>query len=871
MQKKQLCGWRSFLLVYLCALFTVSSSWAMVFVLPDGVKVTVEQKLDDGNIVENHHIETVSGDEKLELKLFKEEKGYLETEAYKHSNRNGVGFICLSSKSEEKCTGPVRYKGRVEVVVIGVDSESDLSTLLLPDRMKASCLQQSSRSSSDGYLDVTVPSSKSMAHFYCSDIPRNKVDFRQLLIRGADEQAICVPGRLLPDQKADMFSAIVIRFKPNDSSYPVELFVHLADVPRVQEAQAALTEMSTVLRKSEMFDKLKAKALPLRGMSLNDEFRKKGTWGFSRLIQRAVASYYYGYFPGSLFPSFDDIPREGIPAKTILETVKLLASEENKEWVEGLISGSIYSGDLAHYRFLGEGFTCFAHTNLIQRHLNVSGAYFEDQVVNMLLNMLHAPNMPVQPKKVVSEDSDEESSDEPAKVVVTDPTGEGDLGVGFDQDLFSSRPSGVITPGGTDSIKAALLACRNVATRSPRYKGIKRFEVIVPRTAHPAFRKGAEACGMDLIYAEVDKTTFKVDTDDVRAKINHSTILIVGSAFSYPHGVVDNISALADLAREFGLFLHVDGCLGGFPLHWLQEIRQAQLKEGVQEGDDDLVSEVPLFDFSIPEVTSISIDTHKYGYSLKGSSVILFRTKMLKDALAFVEHDWPGGFYLTTNQQGSTCVGNFTAAWMALLKTGKAGYEMLAYELHHRTRDFAEIIGSYPELEVIGVPYTQVCFKAKDKSGVSILHVNDSLNEDGWQLTVCQNPPVLRFCVTGPQIQNGNIVERFEASMRKAVEHARVKGTREKANSASFYGLAKYGVNLESRENKEAFAKTAIQLMGASSNQPDDSIVEDFKQNWKRELYSLLGITELEHPHCGRPDAFLLGPFMGRPLVQPVL
>ncbi len=830
---------------YCCFMVLFSYSlWAARIELPSGLIVDTECGVDINQPQEKYQLSVTGETTNPKLSLFVEDDGYLMTESYKHCNRSGIGFISFESSAGTVSGLSPRYKGTLEVVLVreGSGTLPDLSKLSLSDELNSKVIQDNTATLENHLSFRQRQENQYLIRLVCTNVQRNKFKFRELQILGGDEGVVCVPGRVDLKRKTGCFSAIVIRFKPDHFAYKTEFFIHVADQKKVAEVEDALTEMHELTNDtSSAIARLSERALPLRNKTLDGELRKKGTNWISRFIQGLGAHYYFGYDVDNLFPSFDYIPEEGVPAAKLISVAKLLASEENKEWSTGQVSGSLYSGSIKHYEQLGEAFIPFAHTNLIQRSLNASGAYFEGQIVNMLLNMLNAPNMPVG-EPATEDDADDSSTS-------------GDT----DSDKDFSRPSGLLTPGGTESIKAALLAYGNIAHQSGNIKP----EIIVPTSVHPAFKKGAEACGMNVIYADIEEesegdntpASFKVKLTDVENKITDRTVLLVGSAFNYPHGVMDDIKGLGKLAAKHNLFLHVDGCLGGFPLHWLQVLGE----------EDKSITKVPPFDFSVPEVTSISVDTHKYGYSLKGSSVVLFRTTSLKNMVTFVDANWSGGFYLTTNLQGSTCVGNYAAAWMALLKTGKAEYMRQARELHRVTCGFAEIINSYPELEVIGTPYTQVCFKTKKGTDFSIFHVNDSLDEDKWKLTVCQNPPVLRFCVTGPQVAQSDILARFRESMDKAIEYAKShKG--EKPISASFYGLAKYGINLRHVANREAFAKVAIDLMQASSNQADEDVVADFKIHWQQELHRILGVHELNDPFCGTKKANPFSPFMGRTL-----
>ena len=171
-------------------------------------------------------------------------------------------------------------------------------------------------------------------------------------------------------------------------------------------------------------------------------------------------------------------------------------------------------------------------------------------------------------------------------------------------------PVGMVTTGGTGSIMHAVLAYREHGRKE---RGIERPNIIKPETAHAAFDKAAHLFDLELRRAPVDPVTTKVRPEVVADLIDESTVAVIGSACNYGYGTVDPIAELGALAQERGIGLHVDGCLGGFILPWGEELGYP----------------VPPFDFRVPGVTSISADTHKYAYGLKGTSVLLFRDRAL--------------------------------------------------------------------------------------------------------------------------------------------------------------------------------------------------------------------------------------------------
>jgi len=207
---------------------------------------------------------------------------------------------------------------------------------------------------------------------------------------------------------------------------------------------------------------------------------------------------------------------------------------------------------------------------------------------------------------------------------------------------------GALTSGGTESILMAIKAYRDRAKKLRPY--LTKPNIIVPTTIHPPFEKAGSYFGVELIHIELDQD-MRVNVKLVEQAINKNTILLVGSAPQYCHGVVDPISKLSDIALSHGLPLHVDACFGGFMLPWLEKLGY----------------KIPTFDFRIPGVTSISADVHKYGYSSKGASVILYRNEELRSHQYFAYGSWPGGLFGSPSLTGSRPGGMIAAAWAALV------------------------------------------------------------------------------------------------------------------------------------------------------------------------------------------------------------
>lgn len=327
-----------------------------------------------------------------------------------------------------------------------------------------------------------------------------------------------------------------------------------------------------------------------------------------------------------------------------------------------------------------------------------------------------------------------------------------------------ARVCGVVTFGGTESLINPMLVYRD---RGRAEKGITEPEVIVPITAHVALDKAAHLLGIKLLRAPL-REDWRADVDWMRSHITDNTVALVGSAPNYAHGVIDPIEELAAIAGEHDIGMHVDGCLGGFILPW----------------GEALGYPIPRFDFRIPGVTSISADTHKYGFALKGTSVLLYRDPDLRRYQYFNYPDWPGGIYMSPGLSGSRSGGIVAATWAAMVSLGERGYREVASRIFETAATIRAGVESIPELEVIGDTTFLVAFRARE---LNIYHVNDHLVERGWRLNSLQLPPGLHFCITRPNTAPG-VAQAFVADLRDAVEYAK-HPARAEPKSGALYGL----------------------------------------------------------------------------------
>lgn len=334
--------------------------------------------------------------------------------------------------------------------------------------------------------------------------------------------------------------------------------------------------------------------------------------------------------------------------------------------------------------------------------------------------------------------------------------------------------AGITTSGGTESI---LMACLSARTKAYTERGVSEPEMIIPVTAHAAFDKAGYYFGITVHHVAVDPVTLKVDLKAVNRLANYNTVLIVGSAPNFPHGIIDDITGLSKIALRRRIPLHVDACLGSFIVPFLE-------KAGFPTTP---------FDFRVKGVTSISCDTHKYGFAPKGNSVLLFRTKKLRTYGYFVTATWPGGVYASPSLAGSRAGSLIAGTWVSLMVQGESGYTSSCQEIVGAMKEIERGIKErlQPDIYVLGEPMVSViAFSSKT---INIYDVADEMNTLGWHLSALQDPPAIHIACTKPTV---NATGRFLEDLEKAVKEVKLRGEKiggSKAamgDTAAFYGVA---------------------------------------------------------------------------------
>jgi glutamate/tyrosine decarboxylase-like PLP-dependent enzyme len=410
------------------------------------------------------------------------------------------------------------------------------------------------------------------------------------------------------------------------------------------------------------------------------------------------------------------LPSQGRSRTQVLEELDQLHQQDTR-WHEGRAFSLVYHESDEHTEFLKQVYTRYFHENGLNPGAFPSIRKYESEVVSMAAHLL----------------------------------GGGD------------RAAGTMTSGGSESIMMAVKTHRDWAFAT---RGIRQPEMIAPITVHPAFDKAAHYFGVKLIKVGVDSEQ-RADVGQFRAGMNTNTILLVGSAPQYPHGVMDPIRELADLARQAGIGMHVDACVGGFMLPFLKKL-------GV---------DVPPFDFSVDGVTSISADLHKYGFTAKGASVVLYRDRDLRRFQFFVSKDWPGGLFASPSVTGTRPAGSIAAAWATLQALGEEGYLRLYRDLMATTAKYrrgVEAVG----MRIIGNPVgTVISYESPD---FNIHVIADLMEKRGWFVDRQMAPDSIHLTITPA---NAPVVDRYCSDLRECVEVARQHPELAGEGMAAMYGM----------------------------------------------------------------------------------
>ncbi|KAF2808777.1 sphingosine-1-phosphate lyase-like protein [Mytilinidion resinicola] len=429
------------------------------------------------------------------------------------------------------------------------------------------------------------------------------------------------------------------------------------------------------------------------------------------------------------------LPTEGWSEDRVRAALQTMEGMEHTRWEDGRVSGAVYHGGEALLRLQTEAFGKFTVANPIHPDVFPGVRKMEAEVVAMVLSLFNAPE----------------------------------------------GAAGVTTSGGTESI---LMACLSARQKAFVERGVTEPEMILPETAHTAFRKAAEYFKIKIHLVACKAPHYKVHLPSVSRLINPNTILLVGSAPNFPHGIIDDISGLSRLALRKKLPLHVDCCLGSFLVPLLA-------KAGF---------ETEPFDFRLKGVTSISCDTHKYGFAPKGNSTVLYRSDALRKYQYFICADWSGGVYASPSIAGSRPGALIAGCWASLVQQGESGYVDSCHKIVGAAKKIESTIREDPnlatDLKVIGRPLVSVV--AFLSNSLDIYDVADGMGEKGWHLNALQNPPAIHVAVTLPIVVAADklisdlveVVEEVREKERKRVAEGKGKKGAVKGDAAALYGVA---------------------------------------------------------------------------------
>eukprot|EP00597_Dinobryon_sp_UTEXLB2267_P004357 CAMPEP_0170076044 /NCGR_PEP_ID=MMETSP0019_2-20121128/13082_1 /TAXON_ID=98059 /ORGANISM="Dinobryon sp., Strain UTEXLB2267" /LENGTH=501 /DNA_ID=CAMNT_0010287421 /DNA_START=333 /DNA_END=1838 /DNA_ORIENTATION=+ len=424
----------------------------------------------------------------------------------------------------------------------------------------------------------------------------------------------------------------------------------------------------------------------------------------------------------SIATSITCLPNKGIDHKDILDLMVKATKTENVPWETGRVSGAVYHGQHEHIHLLNAAFGMYSISNPLHPDIWPSVMKFESEIIAMTAALV--------------------------------------------SDADVSPVFGSTTSGGTESIILAIKAHRDFYRE---HYNIDRPEMVVGVSAHAAVDKACDMLGIKLIKVVLDPVSFSIDLTALKRALTPNTIMMYASAPSYPHGAIDPVRAMGRIAVERGIGLHVDCCLGGFILPFAKMLRK---------------NNIPDFDFRVPGVSSMSMDTHKYGYALKGASVVLYKSKELRHSQYFCYADWTGGMYTTPTIAGSRSGGLIAQCWASLMALGREGYLRHAEQVLQVAANIKEGVQRVQGLTLLGPADAMiVCFTGKD--GLNIYSVGDNMSKKGWCLNALQQPPCLHICCTVTHVGQESA---FLSDLQAAVDEARTDPA-EKEGKAAIYGM----------------------------------------------------------------------------------
>ena len=417
------------------------------------------------------------------------------------------------------------------------------------------------------------------------------------------------------------------------------------------------------------------------------------------------------------------IPERGTPRDELLEQIRACAAGD-VDWRGGRTFSLVYHHSDEHHAFLERVVGAFLSANGLNPLAFESLRRFEAEVVRMTAWLLGG---------------DDETA-------------------------------GTMSSGGTESILLAVKTYRDRARREGRSPAGAPPNLVLPVTAHPAFLKACHLLDVEPRVIGIGDD-LRADVVAAAARTDEATIAVVGSAPNYPYGVVDPIPELAALAADRGVGCHVDACLGGFLLPWVERLGRP----------------VPAWDLRVPGVTSISADLHKYGFAAKGASVVIYRDAQLRRHQFQVETGWPGGVWMSPTVAGTRPGGAIAAAWATLRAFGVDGYLELHRGLLATYDRLRHGISAIDGLEVLGDPPAGVFAIGSTSDDVDVYAVADAMETRGWHPDRLLRPAALHVMVT--PVHEGEVAERFLTDLADSVEAVRGRPELSTQGQAAVYGM----------------------------------------------------------------------------------
>ncbi len=413
------------------------------------------------------------------------------------------------------------------------------------------------------------------------------------------------------------------------------------------------------------------------------------------------------------------LPSSGREAAQIIEQLKGFASGDPR-FKEGRSWSLSYYLDEDLEQFQAQAYQAFAGANGLNPSAFKSLKRFENDIIAITAALLHGP----------------------------------------------AQTCGVMTSGGTESCLLAVKTYRDLAAATRR---VKKPEMIIPSTAHVAWFKASEYFGVKIRLLPLN-AELRADVTQLEALINSHTVMILGSAPEYPHGTIDPIEAMGEIAHRRGVPLHVDACVGGFILPFMEMNGRA----------------LPRWDYRVRGVTSISADLHKYGFATKGASTITYRSMDYLRHQMFVQQDWSGGVFASPALLGTRPGGAYAAAWATLQYFGEAGYRELAARTSEAVDQLCAGIGQIDGLKLLATPQGPLLAYGASDPQVNIYAVGDQMDAKGWNVNRLQNPDGLHAMVTAQHLA---VVPTYLADLREAVAAVRADPELAQKGSAATYGM----------------------------------------------------------------------------------